>query len=126
LVDTSVFLRLALEPERLSPILLRALDLAEQRLFSAASIWEIAIKVSLGKLVLPQPATAYVPLRMEQFALRTLPITREHALAVESLPFHHRDPFDRLLVAQALVDGLTVLTTDRVFTKYRVRTLGSR
>ena len=123
LVDTSVFLRLALAPERLPKALLDALEQSEARLFSSASIWEIAIKTSLGKLTLPQPASQYVPRRMNEFGLRTLPVLREHAVAVEALPFHHRDPFDRLLVAQALVEGLTILTTDRVFSMYPARVL---
>lgn len=123
LVDTSVFLRLALEPERLPKAVHDALERSEARLFSAASVWEIAVKTSLGELALPQPASQYVPRRMNEFGFRTLPVLREHAVAVEALPFHHRDPFDRLLVAQALVEGLTILTTDRIFSRYAVRVL---
>ena len=123
LVDTSVFLRLALEPERLPKVFLDALERSETRLFSAASVWEIAIKASLGTLALPRPASQYVAQRMNEFGFRTLPVLREHAVAVEALPFHHRDPFDRLIIAQASVEGLTILTTDRTFSRYPVRVL---
>jgi PIN domain nuclease of toxin-antitoxin system len=118
LVDTSVFLRLAVAPETLPKSILEAMDSAEERLLSVVSIWEIALKASLKKLPLPQPAGAYVPDRMERFGLRTLQLSREHAVAVESLPFHHRDPFDRMLISQAMVESLTMLTTDRVFARY--------
>lgn len=103
-----------------------AIDRAERKYLSAASIWEIAIKSSIGKLPLPTPVSEYVPKRMEQFGLRVLSIAREHAAAVETLPFHHRDPFDRLLVAQAQIEGLSIVTTDRIFEKYAVHVLGMR
>jgi PIN domain nuclease of toxin-antitoxin system len=105
-------------PEGLPQSILGAIDSAEERFLSAVSIWEIAIKASLKKLALPHSAGIYVPLRMERFGLQTLPLDRDHAVAVESLPFHHRDPFDRMLIAQAMVEDLTLLSTDRVFARY--------
>lgn len=89
-------------------------------LLSAASSWEIAIKVAIGKLALPSAPAVYVPDRMHSSGVIGLPVTHAHALAVASLPRHHRDPFDRLLVAQAQLEGLTILTADRVFDSYDV------
>ena len=85
---------------------------------SAASSWEIAIKWSLGKLPLPTPPPEYVPQRMERQAVAALPVQHRHALHVVGLPRHHRDPFDRLLIAQAQLDKLTLLTADRKFADY--------
>jgi PIN domain nuclease of toxin-antitoxin system len=121
LIDTSVFLMLAAEPERLTPAVKEAVDTAAERFFSAASAWEIAIKVSIGKLRLPANAGDYVRTRMERFCMIELPVTVEHASRVESLDLLHRDPFDRLLMAQALAENLTILTTDSAFTGYGVR-----
>lgn len=87
---------------------------------SAASSWEIAIKYALGKLPLPEPAVSYVPKRMAAQGIRPLPITHHHALAVAELPSYHLDPFDRLLIAQARAEGMTILTADRAFQPYAV------
>ncbi|MGB9652275.1 MAG: type II toxin-antitoxin system VapC family toxin, partial [Candidatus Cybelea sp.] len=94
-----------------------ATDSSEERFFSVVSVWEIALKASLKKLLLPQPAGAYISGRMESFGLQTLLLSR-HAVAVESLPFHHRDPFDRMLISQAIAEALTMLTVPRVFKRY--------
>ena len=88
--------------------------------FSAASAWEIAIKHALGKLELPLPPADYVPSRMERVAVTPLPITHDHALRVSALPPHHRDPFDRLLVAQSQAERLRLLTVDRQLEPYDV------
>lgn len=95
----------------------------EEVYFSAASSWEISIKTSLGKLQLPEPPQQYVPHRMTLLGLRALQITHSHALAVSNLPTHHRDPFDRLLIAQARSEGMTFMTADPVCTKYPVEVL---
>ncbi len=124
LVDTSVFLLLATDPTRVPATYRKAMDGAETRHFSIASVWEIAIKASLGKMTLPQNAGDYVRARMESFQTTLLDIRFEHAARVESLKLLHRDPFDRLLIAQAMVEGLTILTTDRKFSAYNVRVFG--
>jgi PIN domain nuclease of toxin-antitoxin system len=89
-------------------------------LLSAVSSWEIAIKYRLGKLPLPTTPDKYVPNRMRSSGTQPLPIAHAHTLRVAELPDHHGDPFDRLLIAQAQLDGLTILTSDRTFAKYDV------
>jgi PIN domain nuclease of toxin-antitoxin system len=90
---------------------------------SAASAWEIAIKYALKKLQLPEAPGRYVPSRLDAMRIAALPIEHEHALQVAELPPHHRDPFDRLLIAQARVESLPILTTDPVFASYDVVTI---
>lgn len=87
-------------------------------LLSAASSWELAIKVGLGKLPLPEPVDSWVPSRAAASGVTLMTIEHAHALAVASLPPLHRDPFDRILVAQALATGATLLTADAVLTGY--------
>lgn len=93
---------------------------ANDVLFSIASCWELAIKLSLGKLRLAQSLDRLIPeqLRLNGFSL--LNVQLRYVVRVADLPFRHRDPFDRLLVAQALEDDLTVVSADRVFRKYGV------
>jgi PIN domain nuclease of toxin-antitoxin system len=123
LVDTHCWLWLQASPERLAAPLLALLeDPANDLLLSAASSWEIAIKYALGKLPLPEPPSRYVPRRMTASGSRGLPIEHAHSLRVAELPLHHRDPFDRLLVAQAQIEKLVLLTVDRQFEKYDVET----
>jgi PIN domain nuclease of toxin-antitoxin system len=88
--------------------------------FSAAGSWEIAIKFALGSLPLPKAPSEYIPYALRAWAVRALDITHEHALRASELPAHHRDPFDRMLIAQALSEQMTLLTADRVFQKYKV------
>jgi len=96
---------------------LRARIEADATTISTASLWEIAIKASLGKLEAPDN----LPERVEQLGFELLPVTSDHAWRVRHLPFHHRDPFDRLLIAQAQVERLPVLTADPAFNAYDVR-----
>lgn len=84
-------------------------------------MWEIAIKVSIGKLTLSQPLHQLVDDLRGGGPIRLLPIVDEDVLAIASLPFHHRDPFDRLLIAQAIVKNLTILGQDSVFDGYSIR-----
>ena len=90
---------------------------------SAASIWELSIKAGIGRLHLPAAPPVYVPRRIADFEIATLDVTKDHALAVYELPAHHADPFDRMIVAQAQLEDLTIATRDRIFSKYRVDTL---
>jgi len=124
LLDTQVWLWLQTTPRKLGP---RALDVVSDPgndlLLSAASSWEIAIKYALGKLDLPAPPSEYVPSRMQASGTDGLAITHAHALHVAGLPDHHRDPFDRLLVAQAQVESLPVLTADPQFGRYDVEVM---
>jgi PIN domain nuclease of toxin-antitoxin system len=121
LLDTHSWLWMRAEPERLSEASRQLLRNPESELFfSAASAWEIAIKFAAGKLRLPQPPVAFVVQRLAEDRLGALPILHAHALHAGELPPHHRDPFDRLLVAQARIEGLTLLTADRELAKYDV------
>jgi PIN domain nuclease of toxin-antitoxin system len=87
---------------------------------SAASSWEIAIKVALSKLRLPEPPEQYIPNRMAAMDVLGLPVEHAHALRVYALPAHHRDPSDRILIAQAQMESLTILTADPAFRPYDV------
>ena len=108
-------------PERLSARSQDLLQDPENQLFlSSASSWEIAIKYSIGKLPLPMSPPEYVLSRMQTSGIVALPVLHTHALHVATLPLHHKDPFDRLLIAQAQLEGLSILTSDRQFEAYEV------
>ena len=120
LVDTHAFLWFMAGDRRLTGRARRAIDSAGQAwCLSAASVWEMAIKSSLGRLTLPAPVELYVAEKVQD-GLRVLAIEWAHAAAVERLPFHHHDPFDRVIVAQARMEGLKVVTKDPIFRKYEV------
>ena len=111
-------------PERLSPSARHLVQTGStDLLLSAASAWEIAIKYALGKLRLPARPSDYVPSRLQQTRTAALPITHDHALRSGELPPHHRDPFDRLLIAQAQVERLPFLTADRHLAAYDVEVI---
>jgi PIN domain nuclease of toxin-antitoxin system len=88
--------------------------------FSAVGTWEIAIKFALSALRLPKAPQEFVPLALRSWPMQALNITHEHASRAGALPMHHRDPFDRMLIAQALIEEMTLLTADRAFQKYKV------
>jgi PIN domain nuclease of toxin-antitoxin system len=123
LLDTHVFLWLLAEPERLGRHLGSIEDPANDLLLSAASSWEIAIKVRLGRLDLPDDPTRYIPSRMRAVGVEPLAVEHAHALAVAALPMLHRDPFDRILVAQARHLRLGIVTADADIARYDVRTI---
>jgi PIN domain nuclease of toxin-antitoxin system len=121
LVDTHCWLWYLLSPERLNKKAQRTLrDAGNDVFFSVASTWEIVIKFGLGKLDLPSPPSEYIPDRLERLGHQALTIRQHHVLRLEALPAHHRDPFDRLLVAQAQVEDLRLMTADKVLTAYDV------
>ena len=122
LVDTQAWLWMLAAPDRLSRSARRIVGRADNELYvSAASAWEIAIKWGLGKLTLPADPAEYVPSRMAQSGVIPLPIKHAHAVQVARLPAHHRDPFDRLLIAQASLEGMVLLTGDHQLEPYDVR-----
>jgi len=124
LVDTQCWLWLSAAPERFSEERRRQFARSDTDLvLSAASAWEIAIKFALGTLHLPEPPSEYVPSRLRLTRTSTLPVSDRHALRVADLPHHHRDPFDRLLIAQAQLEKLPILTADPQFAAYDVDVL---
>ncbi len=120
LLDTHVFLWLLTEPERLGDGLELARAPDTELIVSAASSWEIAVKHRLGKLTLPEPPARYVPSRLRAIGATAMAVEHAHALAVSELPDLHSDPFDRLLVAQALVLGLRIMSSDPQVARYPV------
>lgn len=124
LIDTHVFLWWNAGDERLSDRA-RAFvsDAGNEIVVSAASAWEIALKAARGRLELPLPAEQYVPERMSQDGFVALDIQLGHVLSAAGLPPHHADPFDRVLVAQALAEGIPIVTADERIKQYRVDTI---
>lgn len=98
-------------------------DPANDKLLSLASIWEMAIKTSLGKLRLAQPLEQFIPHQLQINGFEMLEIRFEHVVKITQLPFHHHDPFDRLLIAQSLVEQFPVVSADTVFDSYLVQRL---
>ena len=125
LVDTNVFLA-HFGPDGIDPKWSEAIDAADQVFFSTACIWEIAIKYRKGKLKLQTDPITFVNAGMEQLQLMPLDITARHTLATVGLPMHHADPFDRILVAQALIERLTIVTSDRIIPRYDVPVFGHK
>ena len=123
LLDTHVFLWATHEPERLSDHVRELLLNTDNQLyFSLASCWEISVKQSLGKLRLAKPLDHLITDEIAANGLRLLPIELSHLVRVGRLPFLHRDPFDRLLVAQAQVDDFTLVSKDGWVAQYDVAT----
>ncbi len=121
LIDTYCWLWLQVSPERIAPQALSLLeDPANELYLSAASSWEIAIKYRLGKLFLPTPPTKYVPSRMRASGVKGLAVEHAHALHVSELPALHRDPFDRLIVAQGILESMTIASGDAQVLQYDV------
>jgi PIN domain nuclease of toxin-antitoxin system len=124
LLDTHAFLWILGDWKRVRPAARRTLEHADTTLhLSAASIWEISIKAALGRLTLPASPPVYLPRRIADFHLTVVNVAGDHAMAVFSLPPHHADPFDRILVAQAQLEELTIATRDRIFRSYSVAVL---
>ncbi len=124
LLDTHVFLWALLSSYKLSKKTIRLLeDSGNEKYFSAASSWEIAIKYSKGSLILPEAPKIFVKTHLQNAGIAQLPITINDTLLVGELPHHHRDPFDRLLITQARKNDMHILTDDGVFNKYDVKTI---
>ena len=124
LIDTHVFLWAAASPEKLSAGARRAIQSAASDVFlSAAAVWELTIKFGLGKVTLPMEPAIFVPSRLDHLGIRALQITHDHALAVAALPNIHRDPFDRMMIAQAQAESLIFITADPYSLRYPVKTL---
>lgn len=119
LLDTHTFIWWALEPEKLPEQVLAEIESSQNRIvFSVASIWEMQIKIQLQKLSLPLPLSELVERQHSENAIELIHIVPAHVYALEQLPLHHRDPFDRVLIAQALVNQYTIITKDSQFANY--------
>jgi len=124
LLDTQCWLWWFAQPEKLNEqIIDQIADDANEVWFSVASVWEIGIKVAIGKLPLPEPIDSYISTRMAQMGARSLEINAAHALQVAALPLHHRDPFDRMLIAQAQVEKMMLVSADAMFNQYDISLL---
>ena len=122
LLDTHVFLWWVEDAPELSRKARAAIASADNQCFlSLASSWEMAIKLSLGKLRLPDAIERFIPQQLAEHGFSQLQIDFRHVARVASLAFHHRDPFDRLLVAQAMEEKLSLVSADRQFAKYGVK-----
>lgn len=127
LLDTNVVIWLAEEPETVRPAVRDELRAQETELLvSAVSPWEISIKWRKGKLALGEPPASWSRRALREFGAESLPIVLEHVVRVADLPDHHADPFDRLLIAQAQVEGVPIVTGDRRFAAYDVEVIAAR
>lgn len=124
LLDTHAFLWWIGDDRRLSQPARGAIaDPGNEVSFSAASAWELAIKAGLGRIEMDDPLGPFLEEQTKRNGFRVLPVLLGHAVAVAELPPHHRDPFDRLLVAQALAEGMTLVSGDRALRKYEAPVL---
>ena len=122
LVDTHAFLWHLLDDTRSSKLARELLRSDKHELvFSLVSLWEIAIKMKIGKLNAVGSSVAYIRDEMKDYGMELLPLRYEHILQLEMLPLHHSDPFDRLLVAQAITESLPILSIDKEFSAYAVK-----
>lgn len=122
LLDTHAFLWWVFDDERLSARARRAIgDPRNEVLVSAVSGWEIAVKAAAGRLELPDPPDHFVPEQLRANAFGAMPLTMSHALAVSRLPGLHADPFDRLLISQAIVERSTLVSADAEIARYPVK-----
>jgi PIN domain nuclease of toxin-antitoxin system len=127
LLDTHVLIWFLESPEVLKPTTHQLIANPENELFlSAVSAWEISIKYAIGKIRLPLPPGEFVASRCKRFGISQLPVTFAHAGAVAQLPRHHGDPFDRMLVAQAIIESLPIVTADRIIGKYNVNIIEAK
>ncbi len=124
ILDTRIFLWVISDPDRISPRARKTLEDPRNEVFlSIASAWEITIKAGIGRLSLPAPAAMFIQRQLAKHRIDLLPIQLSHLGAMEKLPPHHRDPFDRLLVAQCIEEGAVLLTVDSQLQRYPVEIL---
>lgn len=127
LLDTQCFLWWFTEPERINSEAIEQIVSEDNELFfSVASAWEIAIKVGIGKLPVSEPVDTYLASRMRLLGAKYLDIVFPHACKVATLPLLHRDPFDRILVSQAQIEKMILVTADEILTQYSVDVLWAK
>lgn len=121
LLDTHIFLWFVMAPSNRSAAALAAIQKTDNQIYlSLVSAWEMSIKSGLGKMTLTQPIEPFVRDQAWRNQFEILPITLGHIAAVERLPLHHRDPFDRLLIAQSITEGLPLISVDHIFSQYPI------
>lgn len=125
LLDTHVFLWFITADERVQPDLRAVIENADVVYLSAVSIWEATIKYQLGKLPLPEKPHPWLQIQRERHGFEALPVDEAAIAHLGDLEAHHRDPFDRLLICQAIDRGLQIVTVDGVFSKYPVKLLAT-
>lgn len=126
LLDTHTLIWAVDDPDQIPSVAMTTMaDPANERLISTATIWEMAIKFGKGRLPLSLPYRTWIDKVIADLALTMLPITLDHAERQTELPWHHRDPFDRLLAAQALIEGIPLVSADAIFDQYGVNRVWS-
>lgn len=123
ILDTHAFLWAISGNERLSRRAAEIFRGPSDLWMSVASIWEILIKSQIGKIPVPLPAGPYIIRQLVENKIEALPITLDHVLQIEKLPMHHRDPFDRVLIAQSIEEGWPIITADTAFRNYPVQVI---
>ncbi|WP_414580823.1 type II toxin-antitoxin system VapC family toxin [Scytonema sp. PCC 10023] len=124
LINTHIFLWYILDIQKLSPTVRALIDDEDNKiLLSTASVWEMAIKQSTGKLNFHLPFRIFIEQQLSQNNFSLLNINLDHLAVVATLPFHHRDPFDRLLIAQSIVENIPILSVDSAFDAYPIERL---
>ncbi|RZD15954.1 MAG: type II toxin-antitoxin system VapC family toxin [Candidatus Acididesulfobacter guangdongensis] len=123
LLDTHVFLWFASDDIKLSPVAKEIIENGKNNIYlSSASVWELSIKIIIGKLKLKKDLNKFIAENIARYAYIPLPVTIPHALEISKLPEIHKDPFDRMLVAQALAEKMKIITSDSYIRKYNVKT----
>jgi PIN domain nuclease of toxin-antitoxin system len=120
LLDTHTFLWAISDDKRLSRRAQQTFTAPNELWLSVASVWEILIKVKAGKLPLPEPSGPYLVKELGENRIEVLPIELDHVLRIETLAVHHRDPFDRILIAQSIEEKLPLITSDPIFERYPI------
>jgi PIN domain nuclease of toxin-antitoxin system len=120
LIDTHVLLWALQDENRLSPRVQKLLPSSDVWI-SVASLWEIIAKVQIGKLTLPSPVAQYLTTQLRANGVSVLPLSWDHVKRLEELPLHHRDPFDRILIAQSLEESIQLVSADPKLAKYAVQ-----
>lgn len=124
LADTHAFIWSFSDTKKLPPMVAAALKNPSHQVFlSVASVWEMQIKIRLGQMVFPDTLANIIQEQQFINGIEILPVQLSHALYLENLPYHHKDPFDRLLISQAIVENMTLISADKVFSQYPVKLL---
>lgn len=124
LIDSQILVWMATTPDRITPKQINILShIQTRRIVSIATPYELFLKESLGKLVLKDSIEHYIREYVRLGSVILLPITVDHLSAFKTLPFHHKDPFDRLIIAQAIVENLPIITSDTMFDRYDIVTI---